>query len=111
MRSCMAVRAERFLATSSTPEVSRSSRWTSSRKRACGSHAVRGLDPLAVDAHLAAPHDAVDAALRHALQARDEIVVDALPRFVFAYLDPAHRQGRQISVFAIRRHAGILISS
>ena len=34
--SCSAVRAERFLATSSTPEVSRSRRWASSRKRASG---------------------------------------------------------------------------
>src|SRR5207253_1511425 len=49
-----------------------------------------GFDPLAVDPHLAASQDAIDAALGHALEPCGEIVVDALPGLVLGDVDPAH---------------------
>ena len=163
MSACSAVSAARFLATSSTPEVSRSRRCTSSRKRAsgriersdsitpwamplppctampdglvdgeeglvleedrqvevrrrdilvalghahgrhadavAGGHAGGRRHALAVHPHLAAAQDPVDVALRNALQAGEQVVVDALPGFLLGDLDIAHRAGgRELSL-------------
>ena len=56
--SCSAVSAERFLATSSTPEVSRSRRCTSSRKRASGRIAAQRFDHAVGDAAAAVHREA-----------------------------------------------------
>jgi hypothetical protein len=65
-----------------------------------GSDLLRCLDALAVDAHLTGAHDPVDVALGHALQAREEVVVDALAGVVLGHVDPAH--------FPFHSHACIL---
>src|SRR5690606_30932937 len=69
-----------------------------------GRDTPRRLDALAVDAHFATAQDAVDVAFRHALQARQQEVVDALAGFLVRHLDPAHRR-RRGCVFATARHA------
>src|SRR5258706_12237 len=85
-------------------------RWRSLRNRDAIAREHLALRPhaLAVDAHFAAAQDAVDAAFRDALQARQQVVVDALPRVVLGHVDPAHRGRRGMGWFAFGRHPRIL---
>jgi hypothetical protein len=69
---------------------------------------LRILDSLAVDPDLAAANDPVDVALGNSLEARDQVVVDALAGLVFRHLDPAYGRGLRNGGFSFDRHACIL---
>ena len=69
---------------------------------------LRSLHALAVDADFAAANDPIDTALRHALEAGDEVVVDPLAGLVLGNFDMANR-GDGWGCFAFDRHAGYTI--
>ncbi len=71
---------------------------------------MRSLDATAVHAHFPAPQHAVDMALRHALEARHEKVVDALSGLFLGHVYPAHGGRAAKNRFAIARHAAYTIS-
>ncbi|OGA10276.1 MAG: hypothetical protein A2W68_07010 [Betaproteobacteria bacterium RIFCSPLOWO2_02_64_14] len=52
---------------------------------------IVGADPLAVHPDFAAPQDAVDVALGNALEAPDEVIIDALPGRLLSNLPPEPR--------------------
>ena len=97
-------------------EMRRDARASPARPRAraacgCGRRpttVLRGVHALAVDAHLAGAKDPVNMALRHALQERDQEVVDPLAGLVLGDLDMAAPRER-IAALCLHRHAGYTI--